>query len=231
MMRTLHLLLLIMPLAGGFPLESAAASSASHAERCRTLKGPPAVAACLAALKAQPDRIALRRRLGFAYLEADRYGKSIEALRQITEQRPQSWQAHFDLASVYGFLQAYPSAVAPIERAMELNPKHLRTLMLATIIYRNVRRDKDVYRVALKAAQLGERIAMFMTSYHYEDGVGTGKDLRQARLWMARAASAGHVGAIDRMVRGYLNGEMGFKPNARKAEYWAKRARKARAAK
>lgn len=206
----------------------AAETVTSHAARCHSLKGPPAVTACLAAIKANSNEIALRRRLGFAYLEADLYSKSIDSLRQITKSRPNDWQAHFDLASVFGFLQAYPSAVAPIERAMQLSPEHLRTLMLATIIYRNVKRDKDVYRVALRAAQLGERIAMFMSSYHYESGVGTNKDLSQARHWMAKAAAAGHVGAMDRLTQGYLNGEMGFKPDSRLAEVWAARARKAR---
>jgi TPR repeat protein len=69
---------------------------------------------------------------------------------------------------------------------------------------------------------------MFLTSYHYEEGVGTKKDMAQARHWLERAASAGHVGAMDGMMKGYLHGEMGFKPDARKAEYWAAKARKAR---
>jgi len=219
----------LFSLIAGLSIESAAAAAVTnHAARCQSLKGPTAVTACLAAIKAEPNQVIHRRRLGFAYLEADLYAKSIDTLRQITKRRPNDWQAYFDLASVFGFLQAYPSAVAPIERAMQLRPKHQRTLMLATIIYRNVKRDQDVYRVALNAAQLGERIAMFMTSYHYESGVGTKKDLIEARRWMATAAAAGHVGAMDRMTQGYLNGEMGFKPDPRKAEVWATRARKAR---
>jgi TPR repeat protein len=100
--------------------------------------------------------------------------------------------------------------------------------MLATIIFRNVRRDETVFRLALRAADLGERRAMFLTSYHYEMGVGTKKDLGRARHWMERAAVAGHVGAMDEMTKGYLHGAMGFKRDERKAEFWATRARMAR---
>jgi TPR repeat protein len=207
---------------------SAVASEASDAARCQTLKGRPAVTACLAAIRAKPNAKALRRRLGFAYLEADLHSESIAAFREVTKRWPNDWQAHFDLAAIFNFLQAYPSAVAPIEAAMRLRPDNRKSLMSAALIYRNVRRDKAVYRVALRAARLGERVAMFMTSYHYEYGIGTKKDLAQARFWIEKAATAGHVGAMDQMTKGYLNGAMGFRPNARKAELWATRARVAR---
>jgi TPR repeat protein len=210
------------------PIGSSAETAANDAVRCHSFKGRDAVIACLAAIKADPASKRLRRRLGFAYLEADLFSESIKALREVTTRWPNDWQGQFDLASVYGFLQAYPSAVAPIEAAMRIEPNNLQSLMLATIIFRNVRRDETVFRIALKAAGLGERVAMFMTSYHYEYGVGTGKDLASARYWMEKAAAAGHVAAMDQMTRGYLNGEMGFTPDARKAEIWAARARKAR---
>jgi len=195
---------------------------------CHSLKGRPAIAACEAAIKADPDSIALRHRLGFAYLEADLFAESIKALKYVTTRWPNDWQGQFDLASVYGFLQAYPSAVAPIEAAMRLQPDHIETLMLATIIFRNVRRDDTVFRIALRAAALGERRAMFMTAYHYEYGVGVKMDMAQARHWVERAAVAGHVAAMDQMAKGYMNGEMGFTRDRQKAEHWAARAKQAR---
>jgi TPR repeat protein len=215
--------LLFMPAIG-----SAAETTTSDAARCHALKGRAAITACQAAIKADPNSKALRRRLGFAYLEADLFADSIKAFQVVTTRWPNDWQGQFDLASVYGFLQAYPSAVAPIEAAMRIEPDNLQSLMLATIIFRNVRRDETVFRIALKAAGLGERVAMFMTSYHYEYGVGTKKDMARARYWVERAAAAGHVAAMDQMTRGYLNGEMGFTPDSRQAELWATRARKAR---
>ena len=206
----------------------AAATKSDDATRCHSLKGKDAAWACLAAIKANPNSKSLRRRLGYAYLEADMFDASIKAFRAVTTRWPNDWQGQFDLASVYGFLQAYPSAVAPIEAALRIEPNNLQSLMLATIIFRNVRRDDTVFRLALRAAGLGERRAMFLTSYHYELGVGTKKDLAKARHWLERAAAAGHVGAMDELTKGYLNGAMGFKPDARKAEFWATRARKAR---
>lgn len=206
----------------------AAAAKTTDAARCHSLKGRDAALACLAAIKAEPNSKSLRRRLGYAYLEADLFDESIKAFRVVTSRWPNDWQAQFDLASTYGFLQAYPSAVAPIEAALRIEPNNLKTLMLATIIFRNVRRDETVFRLALRAAGLGERRAMFLTSYHYEEGVGTKRDLVQARHWLERAATAGHVAAMDEMTKGYLHGQMGFKPDTRKAEYWATQARKAR---
>jgi len=206
----------------------AAATRTGHATRCHSLKGRDAALACLAAIKADPNSKTLRQRLGYAYLEADLFDESIKAFRAVTTRWPNDWQGQFDLANVYGFLQAYPSAVAPIEAALRIEPNNLKSLMLATIIFRNVRRDETVFRLALRAADLGERRAMFLTSYHYEMGVGTKKDLGRARHWLGRAAAAGHVGAMDELTKGYLHGAMGFKPDARKAEIWATRARKAR---
>jgi len=204
------------------------AATSTEATRCHSLKGRDAALACLAAIKADPNSKPLRRRLGYAYLEADLFDESIKAFRTVTTRWPNDWQGQFDLASTYGFLQAYPSAVAPIEAALKIEPNNIKTLMLATIIFRNVRRDETVFRLALRAAGLGERRAMFLTSYHYEEGVGTKKDLVQARHWLERAATAGHVAAMDEMTKGYLHGQMGFKPDAGKAEYWATQARKAR---
>jgi TPR repeat protein len=209
-------------------IANAASTKTSDAARCHSLKGQDAAAACIAAIRADPNSRPLRRRLGYAYLEADMFDASIKAFRDVTMRWPKDWQGQYDLASVYGFLQAYPSAVPPIEAALRIEPDNLQTLMLATVIFRNVRRDDTVFRLALKAAGLGERVAMFMTSYHYELGVGTQKDLAKARYWLAKAADAGHVAAMDGMTKGYLHGDMGFKPDAQKAEYWATRARKAR---
>lgn len=195
---------------------------------CRARRGSAALEACAAAAKVHPDDEALQRHLAYLYLEADRHIRAIDTLTAMAQRWPDHWQPHYDLAQIYAYIRNYASAVGPIERAIALNPQDTRSLMLAVSIYANLKRDGDAFRAALRAAELGERVAMFVVSYNYEEGQGTRRDLVKAGQWLTRAANAGHVGAMDRLTNLYLEGGLGIAADDRQAELWATRARRAR---
>ena len=59
----------------------------------------------------------------------------------------------------------------------------------------------------------------------FHNGKGMPRNEAVAFLWLRRAAKAGHVGAMDRLVRVYLDGTMGQTQNLTAATRWATRAR------
>jgi TPR repeat protein len=195
---------------------------------CRERHGAAAVEVCAAAAKAHPGDEALQRRLAYLYVEIDRYDRAIETLTAMVKRWPGHWQPHYDLAQIYAFVRGYAAAVAPIEKAIALRPKDRQSLMLAAVIYSSLKRETEAFHAALRAAELGDRVAMYLVSYHYEEGLGVAADPAKAGRWLLRAAEAGHVAAMDRVTELYLEGGLGIQADDRQAELWATRARRAR---
>lgn len=198
------------------------------AAECRALKGRPALGICLRAVAASPDDERLHQRLGYLYLKLGLYETSIETFRAMTRKWPGSWRAHYDLATVYAYIRAYGYALAPIETAVKINAGNVDALTLAVVIYKNLNRNGDAFRLALKAAELGDVGSMAVTAFNFEVGVGTKKDPAKAIRWLKRAAKGGHVGAMNRMSTLYLEGGLGLEPDEKKAKVWAARSRQAR---
>lgn len=180
---------------------------------------------CERAVKAAPDDPRLRRHYGISLSHAGGYEKAIEQFRKVTELAPNDPVAHFEYAWMLAFVRRYADAIAPIERAIALRPRYRRALSIAAIIYAQADRPKDQYRVVLAAARLGDRIAMFEAYELHRAGAGTAPDDRAAFGWLLRAAEAGHVGAMDRLVPIYLNGGLGQPQDLDAAARWATRAR------
>jgi tetratricopeptide (TPR) repeat protein len=196
--------------------------------KCHALKGKPALGICQQAIKANPNNKSLHQRLGYLYMTLGLYDASIETFRAMTKKWPGSWRAHYDLATVYSYISAYTYALPPIETAVRINGNNIDALTLAVVIYKNLRRNEDAFRLALKAAELGDVGSMAVTSYNYEEGVGIKKDTSKAVQWLRRAAKGGHVGAMNRMSALYLEGGMGLTPDEAKAKAWAAMSRQAR---
>lgn len=180
---------------------------------------------CERAVEETPNDPRLRRLYGLSLSAAGAYTRSIEQFRKITELTPTDPVAHFEYAWMLAFVRRYPESIAPIERALELKPDYRRALIVAAIIYATEKRQTDRLRVVLAAARLGERIAMFDAYDLYLNGIGTARDDRAAFDWLRRAANAGHVGAMDRLVQIYLNGGLGQPQDLKAAARWATRAR------
>jgi len=217
---------LAVPVALGSGGARAAENGASA--HCFAGKARSALVACKAAVKADPGSERLHRRLAHVYIEIDQYEDAIVLLTKMAAKWPRSWRPHYDIASIYAALQNYKGGIKPIEASLRIKSDNATALMLAALIYNKVRRRGDAFQAFRKAAVLGERVAMFQTSFYYENGLGTRKDPIKAGLWLKRAAEAGHIGAMDRMTRLYLEGGLGFQPNDKLAEQWATRARRAR---
>lgn len=204
------------------------AAGADLAAKCHAGKGRPALNICRRAVKAKPNDQRLHQRLGYLYLELGLYRGSVETFKAMTKKWPESWRTHYDLATIYSYIRAYEFALPAIEAAVRLNGKSIDALTLAVVIYKNLKRNRDAFRLSLKASELGDVGSMAVTAFNYEEGVGTKKDPAKAVHWLRRAAMGGHVGAMNRMSALYLEGGLGLKPDEEKAKMWAAKSRQAR---
>lgn len=220
MLRSFAILLLVAAAAPTLPA-FASQQSEQLLRRCFENRGAAALRHCERLAAQRRDDYRVQRRRAFLYVEVNRYRDALAALEMIARRWPNNWRAHYDLANAYSFVRAYKNAVAPIERSLELVPRNREVLMLAATIYRVRNRDRAAFRAALTAARLGDRVGMFLTSYHYEDGIGTRKDINSAWSWLSRAAEAGHIAAMERVTQIYLEGGLGVAADDRKAEAWA----------
>lgn len=207
---------------------STLAAETNLAAKCHASKGRPALDICRRAVKAGPNDQRLRQRLGYLYLELGLYTGSVETFKSMTRKWPESWRAHYDLATIYSYIRAYDFALPAIESAVRLNGKSIDALTLAVVIYKNLKRNRDAFRLALKASELGDVGSMAVTAFNYEEGAGTKKDPAKAVHWLRRAAQGGHVGAMNQMSALYLEGGLGLKPDEEKAKMWAAKSRQAR---
>lgn len=225
-LRLVTTIWLVLTLASG--VVPTLAADSDLAAKCHALKGKPALKICLRAVKAAPRDERLHQRLGYLYLTLGHYDTSIETFREMTKKWPESWRAHYDLATVYSYIRAYGYALPAIETAVKINGRNINALTLAVVIYKNLKRNGDAFRLALKAAELGDVGSMAVTAFNFEEGVGTVKDTAKAIHWLRLAALGGHVGAMNRMSTLYLEGGLGLMPDEAKAKKWAERSRQAR---
>lgn len=192
---------------------------------CAERAGDGAYWICEKAVKAAPRDPRVRRHFGLSLARAGVYQSSIEQYRKVTELVPNDPVAHFEYAWMLAFVRRYADSVPPMEKAIALKPDYRRALFIASIIYAQLDRQKDRLRVVLAGARLGDRIAMFDAYEMHLNGLGTEKQPAVAFDWLRRAAMAGHVGAMDRLVNVYLNGTLGQPQNLKAAARWATRAR------
>lgn len=217
-------------------LAAAAAVPAPAAGSVNTLKQLCAAGArdgdwvsCERAVSKFPQDIEMRRDYARAVFVSGRYRKALDLYRKTVEMAPDNADAQLDLAGAYGSLHMYPEAVEPVEAAIRLDPANMMAWRLAAIIYRQVHRDADALQANIRAAELGDSLAVYEVSQMYSLGIGTRRDEKKALAWLTRAAEGGHVAAMDQLSRIYARGEFGQKIDKAKAAYWAEKARKARA--
>ncbi len=206
---------------------AAAAAAESPAERCAAAARAD-LGNCAAAVAEAPDDPGLRRLFAISLARTGQYERAVAQYREVTRLAPADGRAYYEHAWMLAFLRRYAEAIEPIERSISLQPEHVPSYRAAAIIYDLVKRPEDLFRVAFAGAKLGDVIAMYDTHVCFAKGRGTARDEAQALVWLTRAAEAGHVTAMDELAQLYLNGGLGARPDPRRAEDWATRARKER---
>lgn len=182
------------------------------------------IRACMTAVDAAPDDLALRRHFA-ALLLGNRWDDdAVMQLMEIAKRTPADPKAHFDLAAALATLNRFSEAAEPIERALALGADDLPTLQLAAIAFRARKDWRGLVEVDLKSAEKGDRLAMYELVELYADGLGVAADPKAALRWLMRAAEAGHIGAMDRLAEIYRDGLLGEAKDAAKAARWQKRA-------
>ena len=207
-----------------------ASAAPTSAELCARRASNGDVAVCQRAIAENPGDATARRNLATAWMALGDYDSAVEAFREIVARAPRDTRGQYDLASMLGFVRRYAEAVAPIEAVLRAEPDNIAALKLAAMVYHQIEREPDSFRATRRAAELGDRTAMYDMIWHYENGKGVAADPRAALAWTVRAAEAGHIAAMDAMVETYQEGLYGEAPDDSKAESWAMRARLAREA-
>ena len=188
------------------------------------------IAACKRAMAEHPKDLALKRRYALSLIVSGVPFHAIEVYREVAMRAQDDAEAQFDYAAALGTVNRFPDAVAPIERALALAPDEPRYERLADIIYERTGQHDKLFKVTLREAEQGDRIAMYETGLFYADGIGTKPDAAKALDWLKRAAARNHVSAMDRLAEVYLDGKLGQKIDPDEAESWAAKARAARLA-
>ena len=186
--------------------------------------------ACRTEVQKHPSNADLQQKLGDAMVYLGDYDGAAVAYREITKVRQENAAAYLQLAGTLAFVQRYSEAVDPIEAAMRLDPANIPAFRAAAIIYHQARRNEDMVRVTIRAAELGDAISMYDLIAYYRDGYGVAQSGDRAFIWAKRAADAGHLKALSYMVRVHLEGLLDQPVDDAKATAWAKRERAARRA-
>lgn len=207
------------------------ALSASAAEDvCDRVDTLSKLEVCRTEMQKHPSNVELQQKLGDAMVYLGDYDGAAEAYREIIKVRPDDPAAHLQLAGTLAFVQRYDEAVDPIEAAMRLDPANIPAFRAAAIIYHQARRNQDMVRVTIHAAELGDAISMYDLIAYYRDGYGVEPNSAHAFMWAERAANAGHLKALSYMVRVHLEGLLDQPVDEPEAASWAQRERAARRA-
>ena len=210
------------------PLPASPAAAEDWSGRCIQDVEKGNIAACEKAVAADPRNPVLRRHYARAMSFRGLYDSALEQYRQVTVIRPGEARSWYDYGYYLAFMRRYAEAVKPLERTVALNPGHIAALRALAISYASVRKPRKVFDTTIALARLGDRIAMFEISVFYQEAYGVRQDPVRAHGWLVRAAEAGHIGAMDRLVQVYQNGQLSQHRDDKKAEFWATQARRAR---
>jgi len=186
--------------------------------------------ACRTEVQRHPSNAELQQKLGDAMVYLGDYDGAAVAYRGITKVRQGDAAAYLQLAGTLAFVQRYSEAVDPIETSMRLDPENIPAFRAAAIIYHQARRNEDMVRVTIRAAELGDSISMYDLIAYYRDGYGVAPNSDHAFIWAEGAADAGHLKALSYMVRVHLEGLLDQPVDEAKAAAWATRERAARRA-
>jgi len=137
------------------------------------------------------------------------YGEAINTYQAIADAAFDDARAHYDLAAAMTFIQMYIDAQAPLARARQLQPAQPRYHALAALLHMQLGQDQGAFEASLLGAKLGDSRAMFVLVGMYMGGRGVTRDADLARSWLVRAAEAGHLGALDMLVRLHRDGTTG----------------------
>ncbi|MBM3491343.1 MAG: sel1 repeat family protein [Alphaproteobacteria bacterium] len=185
-------------------------------------------AACQQALDAAPHDVRLKRLLALGMLLGGAEETAILAYRHLSEQSPEDADAHFQLAVAYGTVREFRNALAPLDRALALDPAHRDASRLSVIAHQQLGQFADAVPHLLRLAEAGDEIAMYELAVALERGAGLAANSVKAVHWFAKAAEAGHVAALDRLAEAYFTGQLGLRPDNARGNDYATQARDAR---
>lgn len=117
-----------------------------------------------------------------------------------------------------------PAAVAKLKANGSARDNYLLAKLCASDINTQGATDeKDAFVYMRKAAEQGERNALYEAGLMYDLGIYTNKDVTQAVSMHQRASEAGHLSAMERLAVHYLSGS-GVEKNPERGLHWIRQA-------
>ena len=209
-----------------FAATSAAVQAASDdARTCAQGAREGDIKSCVRAVARDPGDIESRRNLALAYLSVNSYEECDRTHSEIIALAPDDPRAYFDHAAALATFFEFKRAAEPIRIALRLAPDDLAIVRLAATIFEKAREYREAFAVMLIGAEHGEMLLMFDVAVYYQRGLGTPADPDAARNWFERAATAGHVGAMETLARIYAEGRDGTPRDPARAQFWSERAK------
>jgi TPR repeat protein len=108
----------------------------------------------------------------------------------------------------------FSEAIPAIERAIALDPKNTLYWEFSAMALQQISQHDKAFAATQRGAEIGDVNAMFSLAGLHEHGRGTSVSKGKALQWLERAASAGHLSAMDVMRRVYADGLYGQAPNS-----------------
>jgi tetratricopeptide (TPR) repeat protein len=201
-----------------------AARAEDSAALCARTAREGNVAACQAAVRANPADLPSRKSLALAYLSLNDDDGCFRAHDEILAMAPEDPDSHYGFAAALMTFGHYETAVPHARNALRLNPDDLATVQLAATLFEMTRKDDEAFAAFRRGAELGDPLLMVDLASAYRRGLGTVPDAAAAFVWLERAARSGHVGAMISVSEAYARGE-GVTRDEAQAAYWAARAR------
>ena len=153
------------------------------------------------------------------------FKRPAEPIRIALRLAPDDPRAHYDHAAALATFFEFKRAVEPIRVALRLAPDDLAIVRLAATIFEQAHEYRAAFAAMLIGAEHGEMLLMFDVAVYYQRGLGTPADPEAARSWFERAATAGHVGAMETLARIYAEGRDGTPRDPARAQFWSERAK------
>lgn len=181
------------------------------------------ISACEDAAEAAPGDLDLQRVLARAYIEIGDFASAVDVYEAIAKAKPDDFGALYDLSGALGFVRRYEESSRVLKRMIALEPGNVETHKALAITYLQLDLPEDAFAETRAAAELGEPVAMYDMFIYLRDGFGTVRDPARAVEWAERAAEAGHLKAMAKLIEIYQQGLMGRAVDDEKAVKWARR--------
>ncbi|WP_341898300.1 hypothetical protein [Ferrovibrio terrae] len=224
-MKSWHLLLPLLLLAGALLLASAPATAEDYAAQCQEQAQRGLTKACEKAIAANPKEPELHALLGHAHFASGAYAEGLQALRAAIAASGGAAAYRYRFAGFAALINEYAQAADELELAVIAAPNDVKIWTLLADCYRYMKNAEQALRAGRQAAELGDAAEAYILASRYNSGDGVVVDPKEELRWLERSARAGYVAAMLDLAQLYADGRPGIPADPAKRKYWKDKVR------